>query len=433
MELTKKRYFFLSLAAGVLILAFAVLNQQSPPLKPAAERATPVRVTSVKQQNIAPKISGFGRVTPKVDWKAISEVSGKIIYRHPDLEKGRILKAGEVLLKVDPLDYQLQLARATADVSATKAQLASIRLEEKHLKASLNIEKQRLALSKKELVRRKGLLDKGMLSQSDYDQQNLSHLSQESQVLNLNNQLALIPDNRRVTEAQLQINEAKVVEAQQALKDTIIVLPVNARVAKVDFEVGQAVNAQQQLAELYGIETMEVEAQVALHDVRTLMNSIDHESVTDYRQVRAEDLDITANLLITSSEFQTTKSAVVSRVSESVDPNQGTVGVILEARQDYQALASRREIPLSNGLFVEATIEGRAQPHLVVPEGALHGNTLYMVDAESRMKPVNVKVLFRRDHLAVVEGELQAGDRVITNDLMPAIAGMKLKVVEGNQ
>ena len=429
MQLTKKRYFFLSLAAGVLILTFAVMNRQSPPLKPAAERSTPVRVTEVIEQEIAPKISGFGRVTPKVSWKAIAEVSGKIIYRHPDLEKGRTLKAGEVLLKIDPLDYQLQLARATADQSASQAQLARLDLEEENLKASLNIEKKRLELSNKELVRRKGLLDKGMLSQSDYDQQNLSYLSQQSQVLNLENQLALVPDNRTVTEAQLRINEAKVIEAQQALKDTIIVLPVNARVATVDFELGQAVNMQQQLAELYGIETMEVEAQVALHDARILMKSIS-ESVSDYRSIRPEDFGLTARLIISSGEFQTTKSAVVSRVSESIDPNQGTVGIILEARQDYQALASKRQIPLANGLFVEARIEGQAQQHLIVPEGALHGNTLYLADTDNRMQPVNVTVLFRRDNLAAVQGDLQAGDRVITNDLVPAIKGMKLKVAE---
>ncbi len=432
MELTKKRYFFLSLAVGIVILILATKNSQSPPLKPAPERSTPVRVTEVVEQEIAPKISGFGRVSPKVDWKAIAEVSGKVIYRHPDLEKGRVIPADDILLKIDPLNYQLALAKAESDVRASAAQLARLTLEEKNIKVSLDIEQKRLELNRKELQRRKGLLDKKMLSQSDYDHQSLSFLAQQSQVLNLKNQLLMIPDNRIIMQADLRINKAKVKEAERALNNTIITLPVTARVASVDVELGQAVNAQQQLAQLYGIETMEVEAHVALHDARTLLSSINEGLVSDYRKVRPDQLGLKAELLISSGELRISKPAVVDRISESIDPNQGTLGIILSVTQSYQTLATERKIPLANGLFVEASIEGQLQKHLVVPEGALHGKTLYLIDADSRMKPVDVQVLFRRDNMAAVKGNINAGDRLVSNDLVPAIPGMKLKVMEGN-
>lgn len=438
----KKRYFLYALGVGVLILLLAIFNRQTPPLSPAGDRARPVRIALVEEKNIAPLISGFGRVQPKVDWKAIAEASGKIIYRHPDLEKGRIIRAGEVLLKIDPLDYQLQLARAQADLNASKAQLQQLELQEANLKASLDIEQQRLELIEKELARKENLLKKKVLSRSDFDQQRLSYLSQQSQVLNLKNQLAQIPDNRKVSEAQVRIHQAKLDEARRQLEKTAITLPMTARVASVDFEVGQAVNLQQQLAQLYGIETMEVEAQVALHDARTLLNSIQFnsnkqsvtQSETDVSQLRPETFGLAARVLIRSGNYRLEKPARVSRVSETIDPNQGTVGIILETDQNYQAMISAHQVPLANGLFVEAELEGLPHPHLVVPEKALHGNTLFVLDEHQKLKTVHINILFRRtvkgQNLAAVTGALKAGDKVITTDLLPAIPGMQLKVVE---
>ena len=429
MQFSQKKYFFLALALGVVILGLAVSNRQSPPLKPSAERSTLVRVAPVEMQQIAPEISGFGRVTPKVNWKAVAEVTGKIVYRHPDLEKGRILPAGTLILEIDPRDYELALARANGDLSSSKAELAKINLEEESLKASLVIEQQRLELSQKELKRKEDLFKKGILARSDLDQERISYLAQKSQTINLQNQLAVIPDSRRINEARISINVAKVDEARRQLANTRIILPVAARVASVDAELGQAVGSQQQLAELHGIEVMEVEAQVALHDMKTLINSVGTipPEFSDITQLRVDTLGLGASLLISSADYNYETSATLARISETIDPNQGTVGVILEARQDYKALIEKRQAPLANGLFVEARLNGLKQQHMTVPEGALHGNTLYLLDDENRLRLVNVKVLFRRDNIAAVSGDIREGDLLVTNDLIPAIPGMQLR------
>ncbi|MGI9277679.1 MAG: efflux RND transporter periplasmic adaptor subunit [Endozoicomonas sp.] len=432
MQFTQKKFFFPALALGVIVLGLAVINQQSPPLKPSAQRSTLVRVEQVQKALIAPEISGFGRVSPKVNWKAVAEVSGKVVYRHPDLEKGRILPAGTLIMEIDPRDYELALARAKADLSSSKAELAKMNLEEESLEASLVIEQQRLELSQKELERKEDLFKKGILARSDLDQERISYLAQKSQTVSQQNQLAVIPDSRRINEARVSINEARVDEARRQLANTRIVLPVAARVASVDAELGQAVGNQQQLAELHGIEVMEVEAQVALHDMKTLINSVGAipPEFSDITRLRVERLGLGASLLISSADYSYKTSATLARISETIDPNQGTVGVILEARQDYEALIEKRQTPLVNGLFVEARLQGLEQQHLTVPEGALHGNTLYLLDDEKRLKMVTVRVLFRRGNAAAVSGDIRAGELLVTNDLVPAIPGMQLRYAE---
>ena len=62
-----------------------------------------------------------------------------------------------------------------------------------------------------------------------------------------------------------------------------------------------------------------------------------------------------------------------------------------------------------------------------VPERALHGDTLYLMDSEQRLSMVQVEVLYRRDNQVVVRGELKQGDKLILNDVLPAIEGMLLR------
>jgi hypothetical protein len=117
----------------------------------------------------------------------------------------------------------------------------------------------------------------------------------------------------------------------------------------------------------------------------------------------------------------------VARISETVDENQATAGVILEIKQDYAQLEPSSLPPLVNGMFVKALIEGASNLAWVVPERALHGDTLYLMDSEQRLSMVQVEVLYRRDNQVVVRGELKQGDKLILNDVLPAIEGMLLR------
>lgn len=95
----------------------------------------------LEQQAIAPLAIGFGKVEPKVEWKAIAEVTGKIVYRHPELEKGKVIPAGTEVLKIDPLDYELKLTQAQADLKSSQTSLAKLNQEEQNLNQTLKIEK----------------------------------------------------------------------------------------------------------------------------------------------------------------------------------------------------------------------------------------------------------------------------------------------------
>ncbi|HAH02331.1 MAG TPA: HlyD family secretion protein, partial [Vibrio sp.] len=45
---------------------------------------------------------------------------------------------------------------------------------------------------------------------------------------------------------------------------------------------------------------------------------------------------------------------------------------------------------------------------------------VYLMDDNQRLQVVNVEVLYRRDNQVVVSGELQTGDKLVLNDVLPA-------------
>ncbi|EEX94196.1 hypothetical protein VIOR3934_15091 [Vibrio orientalis CIP 102891 = ATCC 33934] len=427
MKINKKLLFFPALAVGIVTLIIAVKLKPDLPVKPAGDRARLVDTIPLELKAMAPLAIGFGKVTPKVEWSAISEVTGKIVYRHPLLEKGQILKAGTEILRIDPLDYELKLVQAQADLKSAQTSLAKLTQEESNLKETLKIEKNRLVIANKELERKQNLRKKGLTSQSDVDQQTQSALSQRKVVLDIENQIGLMPDEKRVAEALVKVNTSKVDEAQRSLEKTIITLPYDLRIADVQIEQNQVVNLQQTMVTGHGMDVMEVEAQLSIHDMQTLASSLGEFARDETGIPQPNKSSIQASIELSSGNLKASWPAKVSRISETVDPNQATAGVILEIEQDYRSLNPTSVPPLVNGMFVRASIEGQANPSWVVPERALHGNKIYLMASDNTLAIKTVDVEYRRDNQVVIDGELNQGDKLILNDLLPAIDGMLLK------
>lgn len=430
MKINRKLLFFPVVALGIFTLVLVTKLRPSAEVKPLEDRSKIVKVISLEQKGVAPLVIGFGKINPKFEWKAIAEVSGKVVYRHPDLNKGNVLVAGTEVLRIDPLDYELKLAQAEADLSSSKTQLAKVDLEEKNIRNTLKIEKNRLAISKKEVSRKINLQKKGLTSQSDLDQQNQSYLAQQKVVLDIQNQILLLPDERKVAQAMVKVNQAKLEEAQRSLEKTSITLPTDVRISDVDIEVDQVVNLQQTMFIAHGIKTMEMEAQISIHDMQTLAQSVKSFELGEQGIPNIDSLPLIANIQLSSGRFNAEWQAKVVRISETVDPNQATVGVILEIEQNYRDLKPNSLPPLVNGMFVKAIIEGEASLQWTIPESALHGDKIYLLDKQNKLVILPVNIEYRRDNNVIIFGDIEQDDRLILNDLLPAINGMQLRLLD---
>ncbi|WP_445946438.1 efflux RND transporter periplasmic adaptor subunit [Shewanella sp.] len=446
MNPNKKALALYGTLLGLLVLVIAIALKPSPPVNLSHSRAVLVDTIVLNKTSLAPSIEGFGRVAPKQAWDAIAEVSGKVIYRHPQLESGRMLPKGVKVLAIDPLEYQLKLAQAQAALHSTQTQLTRLEQQQRNLNASLKIESQKLVLAEQEYQRKLSLKKRQLVSSSELESQNQALLVQTKMVEDLQSSLKLLPDDTKVTLAQLNVDEAKLQDAQRKLAQTQVFLPFEARIATVNVEIDQVVTQGMTMLSAHKLGAAEIKAEVSLSDMRTLVSSLAQlPKEPSLPSVELLDLSATVNLHIADHHFQW--PAQVTRIAERVDPNQASLGLYLEVAQDYHQLDLLKSPPLTKGMFVSATIQGQASAQFVVPQKALHGDLLYFMSADDTLIIKKVKVLFRHnDKVAVAladdvnsmlddksatsaaSGPLRVGDRLVINDLIPALAGMSLRV-----
>ncbi|WP_394495358.1 efflux RND transporter periplasmic adaptor subunit [Shewanella sp. ENK2] len=433
----KRRYVFPGIAAGFIILFIAIAMRSSPELEAGHDKSRLVEVINLDKQQSMPVIKAYGRVAPKHSWQGIAEVGGKIIYRHPELETGRLIKAGTLVLAIDPLEYELKLAQAEANVNAAEAQLIQLNQKEVNLETSLQIEKQKLTLVDQEYQRKQALNVKNLISKSELETQKQALLAQRNLVQDLNSSLSLLPDDRKVTQAQVKVNQALLNDAQRQLNNTRFTLPFDARIAEVNIERAQAVTNGSVLFEAHQLGAVEIKAELSLQDAETLISSISGIPRDTASLPSIEKVNFDAYVEINMGQKHHQWQAKLTRIADTINPDQATIGFYLEVEQDFNDMDLVKRPPLTNGMFVTAYIHGYPSEQFVIPEKALHGDQIYVMDLEGKLQIIEVKVVYRTDKGVAIESQsttapLTQNMQIVTNDLIPAIAGMSLKVAQQN-
>jgi multidrug efflux pump subunit AcrA (membrane-fusion protein) len=124
-KLSKKLLLLPPIIIAVVIFILLKSGQQTPSKTEGNIEALKVRTMLIEAQDFIPIVQGFGEVQPAQVWKAIAQVSGRIASMHEKLNDGEIIQQGEILLQIDPVDYQLNLAQA-------QAQLAELEVQQKN-------------------------------------------------------------------------------------------------------------------------------------------------------------------------------------------------------------------------------------------------------------------------------------------------------------
>ena len=406
------------LAVGILAVVVMAGGRQPPTRTDPVEISHPVRVVSARAIDLVPVAEGYGEVQPAKVWAAVAQVAGRIVETHPRLRDGEILPAGTLLFAIDPVDYELKLAQANAE-------LAELAAREEATHASLEIDRRNLNLARRERERISNLSAKGTASRSDVDSAERSVLSAQTAVQNTENTLALIPAQRRLL-------EAKLAQAERDLANTRVEAPFNLRITELAVEKHQYVTIGQTLFRGDGVDRVEIVAQVAMSSLRNLFaGREDAVPTVGEMQTRLADFTGFAPLVRMDLGGLTAEwQAQFVRFSDLVDPQTRTIGVVIAVDDPLgQAIPGRRP-PLSKGMFVQVEIRGRTQvERIVIPRSAIRGGKVYLVDDQQRLRIEPVEILFSQNGLSVIDDGIHDGDRVVVSDPIPAVKGMLLDPV----
>jgi membrane fusion protein (multidrug efflux system) len=173
-----------------------------------------------------------------------AEIVGKIV--EVNVREGQQVKAGDLLFRVDPEPYSLQINEANASIAMAQANVTAMSNASDLSGADISAAREEIAFAQSTLQRRQALWDRGFTTKADYE-------AAQHAVAMAREKLRLAEANQREAQAKLahgpaapgenpQIAAARArrAEAELALRRTEIRAPIAGRVAQSDrLQLGQ--------------------------------------------------------------------------------------------------------------------------------------------------------------------------------------------------
>ena len=364
------------LIAPLLILAvsaaifFLLINNQ-PALKTTVKEPVPVAVRALDIR-LAPQqlsVSSEGNVQPSVETKLVAQVAGEVAKLSASLVAGGEFNKGDVLLKLDPRDYEIALARATASHSRAKAEERFASEEAKRIRS----------LYGEELA-------------------SIAELQSAERLL-------------AVANAALDDAFAAVKRASVDLERTVFTAPFNGRVRSENVDIGQFLSKGAMIATLYDTDRLQVRLPLADAQLAYLDPS--------YAQT-----GLAANYAGDTQSW----SAKLLRTEGDISTKSRFLHVIVEVSETLNGNGVRLPV----GLFVDAVIDGRTVNNLVsVPRTALRpDNSVMVIDDNDKLHFRDVAVFKLSDDDVLISEGLTSGERISISPLQFVVEGMPVTVID---
>jgi len=443
-DIKKKRNFILKALMITLpiilgIAAFLIMAKikKPPQEKEVVLNAPTVRVMEVQPIDVLPRAIGYGMSQPVKTWKAVAQVSGKIIHTHPQLQNGSIIREGEELLKIDPTQYRINLAKIRANLQNFRVQIQQLKIEEENNHSLLELQMSDLSIKLKDVERQKELYKKNISSKMEYEAQLRSYISQKVQVQNIQNALNLVPVKLELLQSQLDQAKNDLKSATLQLSYTTVTAPFDIQVVEVSNKISEFVQAGKTILETNDISATEVEAQFIMSAMKPIFLSVrDKARNVDATISIGEALGISAKVRLASGPGGSVEwPASFNRRSDTLDMETRTIGLIVVVKNNIDAQGKRGERFLFTGAYCEVELQGKIQKNMIaIPRSALHPhNFVLLMNSDQKLVKKQIDVLYTLNDFVVVKSGIKSGDIIILSDIIPAIDGMKIDPVTDNK
>ncbi len=360
-----------TIAANYLL--FATRSELKPIENP--ERVWPVNVMPAQYKNVQPGIHLFGEVVAGRHSELRPLVEGIVVAVGENLHDGGVVKQGELLVQIDPFDYETNLEDERWLLMQAEARLAMLRRELERI--------------------RKMRADRNA-SEQMLDNAELDVVEQESAV-----------GQQRVA----------VRRAERDLAETTLTAPYDGVLSGVTSNIGTPLRPADKLVDLIDTSRLEVRMSLSKAQYGRLLEggeALEGRPVQVAWKIGAQILNF---------------DAVIKRVGAEIKSTTGGVDV-------YAVVDSNGEqISLRPGAFVSVTLADKLFTNVLeAPDSALYGeNTVYIVeDRRLQARRIRIQGYSGTNILFSSAGEpgIDDGDLIVTTQLREAGVGAKVEVRE---
>ncbi|MEM1111308.1 MAG: efflux RND transporter periplasmic adaptor subunit [Pseudomonadota bacterium] len=373
----------LAVASGAALALF--LLRPPSAIKPPEYKPVEVEAAEVALETVRIPVQAQGTVTALRHTALLSEVQGRVIEVSENFLVGGFVEEGEVLLRIDPRDYEAALLRAQAALESAESNLAQ---------------------------------ERGRAEVALQEWQKLPKNSQRSVEAT---DLYLRKPQLELVEAQALSAEADLENARDDLDRTIIRAPYAALIRGKSVDLGQYVSPGTSLTDILSVETAEVRLPLP-------------QSRLDYVELpRLADASSGAPIdLYTDVSGQVRHWPATLHRTEGVYDERSRVLFLVARVSDPYALTDSTRPPLRIGTFVNANIQGRAIDNLVtLPRYVLRsGNQVWVIDDNKQLRNRTVETLNAGDEMVYVTRGLQPGELVSLTALDNSFGGATVNIIE---
>ena len=408
---------FLQLLLPVAVIATAYgAYKYLEATKPETRKRPPQEtVFSVSTMRVAfkthqPYLTLYGTTVAGREVEMRSLVAGRVKHTGQELQSGGEISSGEVLLEIDPFDYEVAIAETEAQITEAKAKLAetkaSILVEEGNLKSA----REQLSLAETDLKRAVPLAGRGTVSERTVDDRRLIASQRRQAATQMENNLKVWAARQVQQSAAITRLETTLRRERRRLEETRLTAPFDAYVADVGAQVGRMLSVNDRVATL--IDKNRIDARFTLTDQQF------GRLTANTASLGGRAVEVTWNAGRKPLVYQ----AKIERIDARVSAESG--GVQVYARIDDPS----RPVAIRPGVFVELRLADTAFERVAkVPTEAVYdGNTIYAV-ADGRLKAKRIEIVGSSAGALLIAGDLKSGERIVTTRLSRPGDGVRVK------
>ena len=362
------------IVGALIVVALGVLKLRSSGAGP--KELDPSLIIPIKRGDLQIEVIETGKVQPRERVEIKSKVAGQV--QEVLVTEGQRVKRGQLLLRLDPIDFRRDVARAQADVQRAEADIAAA--ENALDFAKLNLER-----------RKKGLEGRGV-AQIDVD-------TAESDVKAKS--VALLTAQSSLAGLKVALNAA-----EDRLRYTQITSPLDGTVIEKGIQPGEVVTPGVQA-------TFEGKALLTVADLSVLIVKADLNQI----DVAKVALDQEVTLTLDALPGKTYKAVVTKVAPSSVTPKGKDVDVF-----PVEATLKDADSAIKPGMTADVRIHITTKPHVlslpieaVVKEAGRSYVTRVLKgpDGKPRTDKVEVKVGARNDREIEIAGGVKEGEQIL--------------------
>lgn len=393
---------FPSIGLGLIVLSAAALTgcntektaAASPGRGGRGDAATPVLAAKSIQRNVPIEADVIGAVEASSTVSLRSQISGQILQAL--FKEGDFVKAGQLLITIDPRAIEAQLNQLQAE--SLKDQAALLQAQ-----ATLARDRAQQANAKGQLDRAAQLWKAGVISKEQYDQY---VATSDSLAATVDADLAAIENAK----AQIVASRAAIDNQKVQLGFTRITAPISGRTGALAVKPGNIVTAN--TTELATINQLEpVYVSFALPEMH----------LAALRANAGRKLPVS----VVPEEGGQPHTGALAFYENAVDTSSGTIRL--------KATLDNTDHALWPGQFVRVTLKlGERNDAILIPSQAVQsgqdGAFVYIIKPDSKVEFRKVTVAQRLGDESVVDNGLAAGETVVTEGALRLVPGSRVQI-----